>query len=82
MQTTFLKTFTNTQSFENVRVFGTVDKPLFMAKDVANMLKYRDTKKAIKDHVDEEDRFVLSHIDGGVISPPPGGGFAPPLFFI
>ena len=59
MQTTFLKTFTNTQSFENVRVFGTVDKPLFMAKDVATMLKYRDTRRAIQLHVDEEDKVFL-----------------------
>ena len=64
MQTTFLKTFTNSQSFENVRVFGTVNKPLFMAKDVANMLKYKNTKYAIRDHVNKEDKIILSEYDG------------------
>ena len=81
MQTTFLKTFTNTQSFENVRVFGTVDKPLFMAKDVANMLKYRNTTEAIRNHVDEEDKFVLSHLEGRSDSLLLGGANHSPSFF-
>ena len=64
MQTTFLKSFTNSQTFDNVRVFGTVDKPLFMAKDVAGILKYKNTNEAIRHHVDEEDKVLFSECDG------------------
>lgn len=55
--------------FEN-REFGeirtvTVDgEPWFVAKDIAEILQYTNTQKAIRDHVDEEDklteRIVLS----------------------
>lgn len=60
MQTTFLKSFTDPKTFDNVRVFGSIDKPLFMAKDVAEILKYKNTRKAIRDHVDEEDKVLLN----------------------
>ena len=53
-----------------VRVFGTSDKPLFMAKDVAEILEYKNTRKAIRDIVDEEDRFTLQEKGGTICSSP------------
>lgn len=34
------------------------DKPWFVGKDVAQVLGYSNPQKAIRDHVDEEDRAV------------------------
>lgn len=44
-----------------VRVFGTSDNPLFMAKDVAEILEYKNTRQAIIKNVDKEDRFLLKN---------------------
>lgn len=51
--TEIFKQFTYDES--SVIVLGTVDNPYFKARDVATMLGYANTRKAIKDHVDEED---------------------------
>ena len=64
MNTNFLKTFTNSETFNIVRTFGTPTQPLFSGKDVAKCLGYEDTTQAIRKNVDEEDRFVLSSIGG------------------
>lgn len=32
------------------------NEPYFIGKDVANILGYSNTRKAINDHVDEEDK--------------------------
>lgn len=51
------------QIFEN-KEFGTVrtvqinDEPYFVGKDVADILGYSNARKAIGDHVDEEDKGV------------------------
>ena len=45
----------------SVRVFGTPDDPLFMAKDVAEILEYKNTRQAIITNVDIEDRFLLEN---------------------
>ena len=42
----------------------------FKAKDVANILKYIDTKEAIKRHVLDKDKFNILNLLGGVFSPP------------
>ena len=34
------------------------NEPYFIGKDVANILGYSNTRKAINDHVDEEDKGV------------------------
>lgn len=53
-------------NFENnqVRTLLINDEPWFVGKDVADILEYTNTAKAIRDHVDEEDklteRIVLS----------------------
>ncbi|GEO78109.1 hypothetical protein LMI01_04400 [Companilactobacillus mindensis] len=48
----------------NVRTVQIDSKPYFMGKDVASILNYMNTAKAIRDHVDDEDklseRIVLS----------------------
>ena len=38
-----------------LRVFGTHDEPMFIAKYVAEMLGYADTTQAIRVNVDNED---------------------------
>lgn len=59
----------NVQIFENeefgaVRTLMVKNKPYFVGKDVADILGYTNTPKAIRDHVDDEDklteRIVLS----------------------
>lgn len=58
-----LQVFDN-QEFGQVRTLTLNDEPWFVGKDVASILKYTNTTKAIRDHVDEEDklteRIVLS----------------------
>lgn len=61
------------QTFEfndkTLMVYGTVDEPLFKAKDVALMLEYDDTKTAIIDHVDKEDIQTWIKLKGGEMPP-------------
>ena len=58
-----LKIFNN-QEFGQVRVSFINNEPWFVGKDVAEVLGYKNTAKAIRDHVDIEDklgeRIVLS----------------------
>ena len=58
-----LKIFENTE-FGQVRTTTINDEPYFVGKDVAGILGYTNTPKAIRDHVDDEDklteRIVLS----------------------
>ena len=46
-------------SFENnaVRTLGAPESPLFVAVDICSSLGYANSSKAIKDHVDPEDRI-------------------------
>lgn len=48
------------EEFGQVRVMGTPENPWFVAKDVATALGYKDTKKAIQDHVDNEDKTEVT----------------------
>ena len=43
--------------FGEVRTMVINDEPWFVGKDVASVLGYLNTQKAIRDHVDEEDRL-------------------------
>ena len=58
-----LKVFENSE-FGTVRTVIVNDEPYFVGKDVADILGYTNTPKAIRDHVDDEDklteRIVLS----------------------
>lgn len=61
-----LRIFQNTQ-FGNVRVaINESEEPMFVGVDVATVLGYENPQKAIRDHVDEEDRGYckLSDIQG------------------
>ena len=55
-----------------LRVLGTIENPLFIAKDVAIMLEYKDTKKAIDAHIDTEDVITYKQLNenGGYFIPP------------
>ena len=53
-----LKLFTNDE-FGQVRVIEIEGKPYFVGKDVAKILGYSDTKSAIADHVDNDDKKII-----------------------
>ena len=48
--------------FENnkVRTLNIEGNPYFVGKDVSDVLGYENSRKAINDHVDEEDRIVVN----------------------
>ena len=59
-----------------LRVLGTIENPLFIAKDVAIMLEYSNTKKAIIDHIDTEDIITYKQLnENGGILPPKNSGY-------
>lgn len=65
-----IKIFSN-EDFGEVRTLMIDNKPYFVGKDVAEILGYANAPKAIRDHVDDEDklteRIVLSGQNRGVI---------------
>lgn len=52
-----IKIFENTQ-FGQIRVIERDGEPWFVGKEVADILGYTNPQKAIRDHVDDEDRGV------------------------
>lgn len=48
----------NNNEFGQVRVLEIDGEPWFVGKDVANILNYSNPQKAIRDHVDEDDKGV------------------------
>lgn len=52
-----LKIFEN-PAFGKVRVVEQGGEPWFIGKDVAEILGYSNTPKAIRDHVDDEDKLT------------------------
>jgi len=60
---------TNVKTFENAEL-GTVrtvmvgGEPYFVGKDVADILGYSNSRKALNDHVDEEDKNTVTIRDG------------------
>ena len=54
----------NSEEFGEIRTVTIDNEPWFVGKDVADILEYTNTAKAIRDHVDDEDklteRIVLS----------------------
>ena len=56
--------FFNSEEFGEIRTVTIDNEPWFVGKDVADILEYTNTAKAIRDHVDDEDklteRIVLS----------------------
>lgn len=54
-----LQVFKN-QEFGSVRTLTINDEPWFVGKDVADVLGYSNSRKALNDHVDAEDKEVLT----------------------
>ena len=52
-----LQIFKNPE-FGFVRTVLVNNEPYFVGKDVAEVLEYSNTQKAIRDHVDEEDKLT------------------------
>ncbi len=46
------------QGFGEVRTVTINDEPYFVGKDVAEILGYSNSRKALADHVDDEDKAV------------------------
>lgn len=52
-----LQIFNNTE-FGSIRTLVINDEPYFVGKDVAEILGYTNLQKAIRDHIDEEDKTL------------------------
>lgn len=52
-----LQVFSSTE-FGSVRTITIDGKIMFVGKDVADILEYTNTAKAIRDHVDDEDKLT------------------------
>lgn len=50
----------NSAEFGTVRTVTIGNEPWFVGKDIADILGYRNPNEAIKDHVDDEDKFIRS----------------------
>lgn len=59
-----LTIFSNNQ-FGDIRVATVNNEPMFCASDICYVLGYSNTSKAIKDHVDEDDRYNETLERGG-----------------
>ena len=59
-----IQVFSNIE-FGTVRVLEINGEPWFVGKDVAEVLRYRDTADAIKRHVDDEDKLTRCFTDSG-----------------
>ena len=52
-----ITTFTNAE-FGSIRTITIANEPWFVGKDAADILGYSNTRKALIDHVDDEDKGV------------------------
>lgn len=59
-----LQIFDNPE-FGKIRIIEINGEPWFVGKDVAAALGYSDTDKAIRDHVDSEDKKILTRQNSG-----------------
>ena len=53
----YMEIFKNSE-FGSVRTTLIDNQPYFVGKDVADILGYKNSRQAIRDHVDEEDKTV------------------------
>lgn len=51
----------------SIRVYGTNDNPWFMAKDIAEIMGYKDISKAIKEHVKNEDKINSTNLNSEML---------------
>lgn len=55
-----------------IYIFVDTDKNIwYKAKEIALILEYKDTKYAIRDNVDDDDRREWKDLKGGGWQPPP-----------
>lgn len=59
----------NNEQFGDVRVIMQGEQPWFVGKDVASVLGYTNTRKALLDHVDNEDKNTVTIRDGNKGNP-------------
>lgn len=59
----------NNQEFGQIRILKINNEPWFVGKDVAEILGYQNSSKAVSTHVDEEDRILemISHSQNGKV---------------
>ena len=53
------------QDFGEIRAISINDEPYFVGKDVAEILGYTNPQKAIRDHVDDEDKLTERFVRSG-----------------
>lgn len=53
----------NNQQFGQIRVVEFQNQPYFAGIDVANILGYENPQKALRDHIDEDDRTLIQLSD-------------------
>lgn len=68
MENNQVQVFNNSQ-FGDVRVIMQYEQPWFVGKDVASVLGYTNTRKALLDHVDNEDKNTVKIRDGNKGNP-------------
>ena len=56
MMNSDIQTFENSE-FGSIRIVEIENEPYFVGKDVADVLGYNESNKAISRHIDEEDRM-------------------------
>jgi anti-repressor protein len=61
-----LQIFKNPE-FGQVRTIVKDNEPWFIGKDVADILKYSNSRDALAKHVDEEDKNTVAIHDGSTI---------------
>lgn len=63
----------NNAEFGDVRVIMQDGEPWFVGKDVASVLGYSVTQKALRDHVENEDKQVIQKFQNGTFEIPTRG---------
>ncbi|MDE7281959.1 MAG: phage antirepressor KilAC domain-containing protein, partial [Ruminiclostridium sp.] len=61
------------EEFGEVRTLMIDGEPWFVGKDVADILKYKNTKDAISVHIDEEDKRIIQRSENTTFEIPPRG---------
>ncbi len=62
----------NNPEFGDIRTLMIEDEPWWVGRDVANALKYDNTRKAIRDHIDDDDKQEARNVPlmgSGVVHP-------------
>ena len=72
-----LRIFENPE-FGEIRTVEVEGEPWFVGKDIAEALGYSDTKSAVSDHVDQEDRQIIQRGQNATFEIPTRGLTANP----